>query len=232
MPDGHDGETAVGAIVFAHGFRGSAAGTMKNKALGDLASELGVALIATKSAADDWNIPGVPEAGSTLDVDELAYFDDVMDDAAERFPIDRERLMATGFSAGGMMVWNLICGRSDQFAGFAPMAGTFWEPTPKTCTAPPASVVHIHGDDDKIVPLEGRAINEAHQGNILTVLDMYRNYGGYGEPVEAEFGPLRCQQRTNGAGDILEFCLFSGGHSFSVDYVRHAWRRLQEIGRL
>ena len=36
----------MGAIVFAHGYRGSAAGVMRNGSLKGLADELGIALIA------------------------------------------------------------------------------------------------------------------------------------------------------------------------------------------
>ncbi|MDJ0895227.1 MAG: dienelactone hydrolase family protein [Alphaproteobacteria bacterium] len=232
MPAGHDGAARIGAIIFAHGYRGTATGVMRNQGLAAVAADLGVALIAVKSAGDDWSIPGAPAMGSIAGVDELAYFDRVVADAAARFPIDADRLMVTGFSAGGMMVWTLACHRSQRFAGFAPMAGTFWRPTPETCTTPAASVVHIHGDADRIVPLDGRKIEEAHQGDVASVIDMYARYGGFGAPAAREMEGLSCQNRRNAVGHILNFCLFSGGHSFDAAVVRQAWEMLAEAGRL
>ena len=232
MPSGHDGAASIGAIIFAHGYRGTATGVMRNRGLSTVASDLGVALIAVKSAGDDWSIPGAPKMGSIAGVDELAYFDRVVADATARFPIDPNRLMITGFSAGGMMVWTLACHRSQSFAGFAPMAGTFWRPTPETCMTPPASIVHIHGDADRIVPLQGRKVEEAHQGAIGSVIEMYARYGGFGAPSERTVEDLRCQNRQNANGHILNFCLFSGGHGFDAAFVRRAWEMLAEAGRL
>ncbi len=232
LPAGQDRTEALGAIVFAHGYKGTAAGVMRNESLTALADDLGVALIAVKSLDDDWSIPGVPSGGAKADSDELAYFDAVLADAVARFPLDRDRILASGFSAGAMMVWNLICHRGDSFAGFAPIAGTFWRPTPERCDSPPAQVVHLHGDKDKIVPLSGRVVADAQQGDVREVLEMYGLYGGYGPPLVRRAGDLSCQERRNPEGKILDFCLFAGGHGFKADYLRQAWQRLEAAGAL
>jgi len=231
MPEGHDGTTPVGAIVYAHGLGGSAEKVMRNGSLLRMASRLGVALIAGSSAKRVWAIPNIPTKYPE-DIDELAYFDRVVQDAAARFPIDRDRMMATGFSLGGMMVWELICHRSERFAGFAPIAGTFWKPEPARCTAPPASVVHIHGDADPVVPLTGRKIRTAHQGDVRKVLGMYARYGDFGPATRAQRGDWRCEDRANPQGRFLEFCLFEGGHSFRTEHVRRAWERVVRAGVL
>jgi len=232
MPEGHDGESRIGAIVYAHGYRGSAKGMMRNKSMAKLATEMGVALIATKSFSDDWRLPGVPRNTDADGNLEFNYYDEVIQDVVRRFPIDRNKLMATGFSAGGMMVWNLICHRSELFAGFAPMSGTFWEPEPATCDTPPTSVVHIHGDADPVVPLLGRPIADTHQGQVPDVLAMYAKYGEYQDTGREILGKLECQNSQNAAGEILNFCLFAGGHSFRSEYVKQAWEILEKAGRL
>jgi polyhydroxybutyrate depolymerase len=140
--------------------------------------------------------------------------------------------MATGFSSGGMLVWNLACARSARFAGFAPVAGTFWLKPPETCETPVASIVHIHGDADKTVPLEGRAIGQTKQGEVDEALAMYGAFGGFGAAEDAMRDDLRCRVQFNDAGDLLEFCLFEGGHSFRTEFVGFAWDRLTETGRL
>jgi polyhydroxybutyrate depolymerase len=100
LPDGHDDATPIGAIIVAHGYRGTAKGVMRNKALTGLARELGVALIAAQADGPEWIIPGIPSSDIRDGVDELAYFDALIDDAANRFNIDRGRLMGSGSRPG------------------------------------------------------------------------------------------------------------------------------------
>ena len=232
MPAGHDGKSPIGAIVFAHGYRGNDRQAMQSKDFAAMARELNVAIIAGKSAYLDWSLPGAPSKGKRKPVDELAYWDRVIDDATRKFPIDRKRLLASGFSAGGMMIWNLACHRSTSFAGFAPIAGTFWAPVPTTCTTPPASLIHIHGDADPTVPLLGRPIGDTKQGEVPRALEMYSSYGSFGASKSFTLQGLRCKSQHNPAGNILNFCLFNGGHSFVVQHLRSAWQMLKNAGKL
>lgn len=232
MPESHDGVTPVGAIVFAHGYRGKITDAVKGKGFIALGKRLGVAIISTKSTGPDWALPGAPSHATKQGIDELAYYDRVIDDVARRFPIDKSRMMATGFSAGGMMVWNLICDRSYLFAGFAPIAGTFWDPVPKTCSTSATSVVHIHGTSDKTVPLLGRRIANTRQGQVPMALDMYARHGGFSPPDDVPLDGLACRIRTNGDGHIFNFCTHPGGHSFSIKHVETAWRMLERAGKL
>ena len=233
MPAGHDGKTKVGAVIYAHGYMGTAKRVMANKWFRQLANRMGVAFIAPKSSGGDWSLPNSPSRmRGAAPVDELAYFDRLLEDVARRFAIDTKRILVTGFSAGGMMVWTLACHRSTKFAGFAPIAGTFWRPVPDTCTSPPASIIHMHGDRDPTVPINGRPIGPTHQGKVPRAIAMYAKFGKFGAPVKKQRGNLSCEHRENKAGDILEFCMFSGGHTFNSDYIRRAWEALRAIGRL
>jgi polyhydroxybutyrate depolymerase len=232
MPEGHDGVTPVGAIVFAHGYRGSARGAMRNMGMRRMVSDMGLALIAVKSLDADWVIPNAPRHMDSDGAEEFAYFEDVMSDAAARFALDTDRVMMTGFSAGGMMVWNLACARPDLFAGFAPIAGTFWLRAPARCADPVVSIVHIHGTEDRTVPLAGRAIGSTRQGDVREALEMYRAHGGFGRAEMVEVGDLACARRENDVGAVLEFCTFPGGHSFRRGFLEYAWERLVAAGRL
>ena len=224
MPQGHDGKALIGALVFAHGYGGTAKQIIRNKGLIELTDRLDIALIAPKSAGRDWTIPGAPQHSTVAGVDELAYFDRVIADAARRFPIDTTKLLAAGFSAGGMMIWNLACHRSESFAGFAPIAGTFWWPEPQRCTTPPANIVHMHGTSDRIVPLEGRRIAETRQGSVTHAIAMYTAYGQFGSASNVMARNLTCTRRVNKAGRFLEFCTFPGGHSYNPRHIARAWR--------
>lgn len=232
LPDSYDGVTPVGAIVFAHGYRGSAQGVMRNKNMRQLVSDMGLALIAVKSLDEDWVLPNAPSHMDSDGAAEFAYFEDVLADASARFALDRDRVMMTGFSAGGMMVWNLACARPDLFAGFAPIAGTYWKEPPAECELPVASIVHIHGTEDRMVPLAGRPIGLTKQGDVAEALAMYQGFGEFGDAETAQVADMQCQRRANDAGDVLEFCTFPGAHSFRPDFLSYAWGRLETAGKL
>jgi len=213
----------VGALVFAHGYKGKAAQAMDNKGLRQIADDLGLALIALQSDGDDWQVAHVPQAPDRTESLEYAYVDAVLADAATRAPIDPARRVAAGFSAGGMMIWTLACDASDRFRGFVAVAGTFWSPMPDTCSTPAANLVHIHGTADTMVPLEGRAIGETRQGDVAAALAKYAAHGGFRpEGTTPAPGDMTCQTSRNPAGKLLEFCTFDGGHDFSTVRLRYA----------
>ncbi|MFN3207859.1 MAG: alpha/beta hydrolase family esterase [Roseovarius sp.] len=224
MPAGHDGATPLGALVFAHGYKGSAAGTMRNRSLRDMADRLGIALVAANADGDDWLLPNAPSGRVDSPDAALAYFDALRDDILARYPIDPDRIVMGGFSAGGMVTWTIACNRPGDYAGFIPVAGTFWAPAPESCDTPVAQIVHIHGTSDRIVPLAGRPIGPAHQGDVDTVLAMYRRTGGH-EPAPApSLGDgLDCQAWTAATGARLVECLHPGGHSFRTGWIAAAW---------
>lgn len=212
-----------GAIVYVHGYHGTSSAVMRNGALTGLAEALGIAFVAAQAVGPEWNLPGVPSVDAS-GADELAYFDAVSADLAARYGIPRARTLVTGFSSGAMMVWHLACQRGDAYAGYAPMSGTFWAPVPESCPGGPANLIHYHGTRDEMVPLAGRQIREAHQGDVHVALEMMARAGGY-QPVAAETGDgLDCTRRRDAAGHRLELCLFEGHHEMRVENIRRAWR--------
>lgn len=217
-----------GAIVFAHGYRGSAAGTMASDSLRQMAQALGVALVAPKSGGEDWLIRNAPRKGFADDRRELAYFDALIDDITARHPIDPEQILMTGFSAGGMMTWTLACHRADRFAAFLPIAGTFWEEMPERCPNPPIDLVHINGTSDTIVPLTGRPIADTHQGNVYEALAMFKEAGGHTEPLTLDTDALllECAGEETEAGEALVLCLHDGGHIVDADWIAWAYQNL------
>lgn len=230
LPDGVD--APVGAVIWSHGYRGTAKGVMRNGSLRKMVHAQGLALIAAQGVNGSWDLPYGPRTFDSTGAAEFAYFEDVIADAATRFDIDASRLIASGFSAGGMMVWNLACARPDLFAGFVPISGTFWLKPPEECAPSVASIVHIHGDRDKTVPLDGRAIGETKQGEVQDALAMYGAHGRFAKAHENNSEMLRCSEQSNGSGDVLEFCLFEGGHSFRTEYLAYGIERLMGAGRL
>ncbi|MEQ6250574.1 prolyl oligopeptidase family serine peptidase [Sulfitobacter sp. HNIBRBA3233] len=230
LPEGTD--PPVGAVVWSHGYRGSAAGVMRNMSLRRMVNDRGMALIAAEGVGGSWDLPNGPRTMDSTGAAEFAYFERVIADATARFGIAPDRLVATGFSAGGMMVWNLACARPALFAGFVPFSGTYWQGPPETCARPASSVVHIHGTGDGTVPLDGRAIGPTRQGRVSDAVAHYAAHGAFGGFEISVEGPLRCRTAQNAGGERLELCLFDGGHSFRTEFLTYGLDRLEDAGKL
>lgn len=221
-----------GAIVFFHGYQGSAAEVIADPSLATVAKRLGVALIAPEGLGRSWSFPGSPSRNR----DEFAYVADVLADVAQRFPIDPGRLMASGFSQGGSMVWYLACRMPTRFAAFAPIAGAFWEPLPESCAGPRPKLIHVHGTSDTTVPLAGRALRQGfRQGDVFKSFAILAPGGCTAAwadaPRNAATGTALTCRLASGCGGTarLELCLHAGGHMADAAWVERAWRQTMPV---
>ena len=82
------------------------------------------------------------------------------------------------------------------------------------------------------MPLNGRPIGETTQGKVAEALAMYQTYGGFGDLSRSTSGKLKCSNRSNAVGDILEFCLFPGGHNFRTEHLKYGIKRLKDSGQI
>lgn len=226
LPAGAPGTEPIGAILFAHGHGGTAAEIMADDELARAAAALGVALIALQASPPGWALPGSPSAPAGGRVDEISYVEGVVADAVRRFSISPRRVMASGMSAGAMLVWHLACVRGQSFAGFAPIAGTFWSPLPAECRSLPVMLLHIHGTADRVVPLEGRAIRQSRQGSVFSAIGLLARVGEYGPARQVRIDALDCSLRRNAAGAELALCLHEGGHDYRVRDIIAAWHAI------
>jgi polyhydroxybutyrate depolymerase len=227
LPEGHDGVTPIPAIMFIHGYRGTAAGVMRNDGLTTLAAKLGFAFVAAQAAGPEWNIPNIPSADALVGVDELAYFDALSEDIARDFSVERSRVIVTGFSSGAMMVWHLACNRGNSYAGFVPMSGTFWEPLPPTCPTVPSNLIHYHGREDPVVPLGGRQIKDAHQGDVMQAIAFIAGLSDYIPAPPEQMGEAECDRQIDGKHRLLELCMFTGKHEMRVGHLEQAIRAIE-----
>lgn len=217
----------LGAIMFFHGYQGSAEEVIADAGLGAVAERLGVALIVPAGAGRSWSFPGSPAQHR----DELAFVAAVLDDTTARFPIDPARIMASGFSQGGSMVWHLACRMPRRFAAFAPIAGAFWMPLPRDCAGPPPNLVHVHGTADATVPIAGRSLRGGYrQGDLFESFAILAPGGctaswtaAVSQPGLPQAPACRVAAGCGGAGR-LELCLHAGGHVADPAWVERAWR--------
>jgi len=221
-PAGWDGRSPLPAAGFFHGYRGSGAQTMAHEALGLALSKAGVLLVAADGQNGTWTIEGRLSSGR----DDIAYVRDLLADLRKRFPVDERRLVATGFSAGGFMVWQIACQAGGLFAAYAPLSGAFLDPVPESCATGPVSLRHIHGKADVVVPMAGRWIagGRVRQADVERSIDRMREIDGCQiAPSKTERqGDLTCRTwpATQCAGRReLQACLHEGAHDFDPAWI-------------
>lgn len=81
-----------------------------------------------------------------------------LDQALERYPVDRRKVLLLGFSQGGVMAYDLFLRQPERFAGLAALSS--WLPPELAAQAPPSDahknvpVLVMHGSEDPMIPVE------------------------------------------------------------------------------
>lgn len=146
-----------GALIVAlHGAGGSPGQLARMTELAAAGTAQGYAVVfAAGSGAGGqatWNAFHCCGQAVKTQVDDLAFLDSVMDDAARRFGLDGRRVYLTGMSNGAMMAQTYAVLRPDRVRAVAGVSGTL---DLSQVSATPVPLLHIHGDADAVVPYAG-----------------------------------------------------------------------------
>ncbi len=229
LPAGWDGLRPLPVAVHFHGAWAKSTDIMQDETIARVFSELGVLLVSVQGKEGLWRLPVFDKGGGR---DEYAYVGEVMADVAKRFPIDRSRMMATGFSLGGSLVWYLACFAPERFTAYVAFSGAFWKDEPTTCPMGPVNLLHIHGTEDPVMPIAGRKLrNGMSQGDVAIGLSTLRATQRcpasrhVDESVTLpDATPAQCQlDRACDAGGRVEACFHPGGHYVAAEWYLTAW---------
>lgn len=102
---------------------------------------------------DTWNAGHCCGYAMTERVDDVGFIDALFDTLAARYPIDPDRLYATGMSNGGMMSHRLGRELQHPLAAIAPVVGAVFGD--ERAPSRPVSALMINGLLDKSVPPDG-----------------------------------------------------------------------------
>lgn len=217
VPQG--GADNLPAVMFLHGAGGSGTGAVNPNGMGRNLNDRGYVAIGPNGMDREgrfgtgWYFH--PERQKNRD--EVAFLEQVADDAVARFGVDRDQVLLAGFSVGGSMTSYVACEDPTAFAAYAPVAGSFWRPHPTEC-AGPVSLLHTHGWKDKTVPLEGRPLGngEIFQGDVWYAMQIWRDANSC-DGLRADsfdtIGDFMIRRWDTCADDTaLEFALHPGAH--------------------
>ncbi|MBC8026611.1 MAG: putative Ig domain-containing protein [Steroidobacteraceae bacterium] len=160
-PGGASG--ARSAILSLHGGGGSAMIQASTSQLNELADvqQIYIVYLEGTGLIRTFNAGNCCGSAQSQAVDDVAYVAAVLQDAVDDFPIDAQRVFATGFSNGGMMSHRLACALSDRIAGVAPIGGAsaqFDGDLNQYYSCNPARripVLHMHATNDRNYPYQG-----------------------------------------------------------------------------
>jgi polyhydroxybutyrate depolymerase len=215
VPDGADHDETLPLLVYFHSYNTSAAIYAQRKWLAEGANKRGYLLILPDGIEKSWSHGGSPRKRR----DEVAFMKAVLKDVESRWSISQNRV-AGGFSVGGSMAWDIACYMGDKFSAFIPASGAFWLPIPAVCEQP-THLRHTHGTADQTVPMEGRAIGNSRQGDVLEGFQTWRSTNGCDEDgSEKIVGTSTCSVWSNcTSGKELQLCLHGGRHVVPAGYL-------------
>ena len=217
-----EGVEAPPMVLWLHGFGGSGEAALRNRNGVQRYLDRGYAFAAADGLRRESGSFGEGRRSWSFHPDwpqrrnEAEFFAAIVDDAAEVYGIDPERVVLAGFSIGGSMTHYTACAQPDLFDAYAPVAGAFWRPHPTECVGP-VDLFHTHGWNDATVPLEGRTFRDgaAAQGDSWVSMIVWRdaNECATDLPNVREIdGDIWRRAWTECAQGSLRFDLHPGGH--------------------
>lgn len=158
-----DGADLPALIVVLHGIGGSAAGVRDYVDAETVAAELGIRAVTVypEGSGDDvgfpqsWNAGGCCPFANLDDADDVGFLSAVIEKVRAEYATDPARTWVIGHSNGGMMAYRLACEAPSLVTAIGVGAGALMTP----CTSQGAvNLVHLHGEQDVVVPFEGGSI--------------------------------------------------------------------------
>lgn len=201
-------------VLVLHGGFGSAVQAQKAYGWDALAAENGFVVAYPDGLGRAWNAgDGCCGNSGERDVDDVTFVTDVVDELAGALPIDTDRVYIAGMSNGAMMAYRLACD-TDYFAGVAAIAGTQLG----ECSDPtPTSVLHVHGEDDESVRLDGEAGSGAENIDGMPVAALHKQWlsiDGCPEPTVSVTPPVTTSTAACGSTDVTLTTIAGAGHQW------------------
>ena len=109
-------------IVSLHGFTETASIQESNSGMNAIADTAGVFVVYPNGTNVLLFLQGWNDLLDGSGVDDVGFIDALISDLVANYPIDPDRVFATGFSAGGGMTVALGCALSNRIKAIAPVA--------------------------------------------------------------------------------------------------------------
>ena len=221
-----DGAGPHPVLIWFHGHRGSGASIHRSGGLQQAFFDNGYALLAPNGVMSSSGVRSFP-ARDGAPRDDVAFSFAALDDAARLAVLDRDRLIAGGFSAGGSMAWLLACEAGNRLRGMVSVSGALRQPNSTDCAALDGlPIMQVHGFMDGQVPFEGRAIRDWHQGSVWESLARARKANQCRSNPDSitieETYRVRVWDQSCGQAAV-RMDMHDGGHGLPPGWALRAW---------
>jgi len=216
-PDDWDGVTPLPVMLHFHGWGRQGDLVVNHGRISASTRKRGVLLLAPNGNGRTWDF----WRGRSADVDFAAA---VIEDAATRYPIDRDRIFVSGYSFGSGMAWRYVCENGNGVAALFAVSGTIDQR--ENCPEAPAEVRHVHGLTDNVMDYPF-----GPDGDRLYPVALWRNAFDCADASEPEPYFIRSfltfdRYTWDCDGGRVTFDQHGGGH-----FIPHGWfgRQLDEV---
>jgi len=162
-------------------------------------------------------------------INDIPYFDAVLDKIESDYSVDPARIYATGFTDGGFMAFRLGCQLADRIAAVATVAATLPEELAQTCSDwawRSVALLMINGTSDPIVPYNGRPGFQVRFPllSVKETVKVWSKMDGCSEKPkrttlpsrEPDWSPTQVESYTDckEGGDVILYSVAKGGNTW------------------
>jgi len=175
LPKGYDRKQNYPLVFILHGGGGKAEGMVKltRNRFNHLADRDGFIAVYPNGFEKGWNDGDrdTLAVARRLNIDDVGFFDAMIDDLDRKLSIDRNNIFACGISNGGFMAQRLAIERSSVFKSIGVVAANMSTDQQEMEPANPVSVMFICGTADPLVPYFGGPVMVLNQerGEVVSV---------------------------------------------------------------
>ena len=156
-----NGEDDVPMVLVVHGFGGSAEAMSAYTGIEAALAEAGVDAVvvypngsgADEGSPQSWNAGGCCPFAMYGPVDDVSFFTRLISTVEVDYSTDPDQVWFVGHSNGGMMGYRLACEIADKVSAIGVAAGALM--VDACAPSRPINVLHLHGELDAVVPLNG-----------------------------------------------------------------------------
>ena len=183
--------TNASLIFVLHGSGGNGIKTMRGATkLMALAETEHILMVFPDGYKKNWNEcrKDAPATANVENIDENAFFSQMIDYCVANYKINPARVFAVGTSGGGHMVYKLAMTMPEKFKGITAIVANIPDPTNMDCIEKkmPMPVMIINGTNDKTNPYNG-GISAKNKGLVRSTDESFHYWAtldGYkGEPA-------------------------------------------------
>ena len=223
IPAIYDGSTDVPLVLNFHGYGSNANEQMFYGDFRDIADTEGFLLVHPQGTIingdQQWNVGFLGNGNTT---DDVGFTEALIDELANLYTINLDRVYATGMSNGGFMSFLLACQLSEKIAAVASVTGSMTPDTYDACNAQqPTPILQIHGTGDSNVLYNG----DTWTRSIEDVISYWVNYNN----CETSPTTTALTDINRLDGSTVEHIIYSGGdNGVTTEHMKiigggHTW---------